>query len=56
MTKLQKPGEKPNRTGEFIECGPRGGDVPKARQVTIEPGDNKLPPTQEPKRTWKPTK
>lgn len=56
MTKLQKPGEKPARLGEFIESGPLGGDVPKARQITIEPGDNKLPPTQKPKRTWRPTK
>ena len=56
MAKLQKPGEKPVRSGEFLESGPRGGEVPNARQVTIERGDNKLPPTQEKKRTWKPTK
>ena len=52
MKNLQNPGEKPNSPGEFIERGPRGGQVPKPRQVTIEPGDNKLPPTQEPGRTW----
>jgi len=56
MAKLQKPGEKPARTGEFIECGPRGGDISDPRQITIERGDNKLPPTQEKKRAWKPTK
>lgn len=56
MAKLQKPGERPARSGEYLESGPRGGDVPNARQVTIERGDNRLPPTQEKKRTWKPTK
>lgn len=48
----QRPGEKPARPGEYIERGPRGGGVPDARQVTIEPGDERLPPTQEPGRTW----
>lgn len=58
----QKPGENPQRPGEYIERGPRGGEVPKPRKVTIETGDKPLPPTQEPKRTWewvsppKPTK
>jgi hypothetical protein len=56
MTKLQKPGEKPARPGEYLESGPHGGKVPEARQVTIERGDKKLPPTQEKKRTWKKTK
>lgn len=51
---LQKPGEKPNRPGEYIETGPRGGAVPDARQITIEPGDERLPPTQRPGRCWKP--
>jgi len=48
----QKPGEKPQRPGEYKERGPRGGKVPNPRQVTIEPGDNKLPPTQKPDRKW----
>ena len=52
MAKLQKPGENPSRPGEYIERGPRGGAVPKPRQVTIEPGDKPLPPTQKPDRTW----
>ena len=52
MSRLQKPGEKPSRPGEYIERGPRGGEVPKPSQVTIEPGDTPLPPTQEPNRTW----
>lgn len=51
MGNLQKPGEKPARSGEYIERGPRGGNKP--RQVTIEKGDNKLPPTAEKNRTWK---
>jgi hypothetical protein len=52
MGKLQKPGEKPVRPGEYIERGPRGGEIPSPRQVTIEPRDNKLPPTQEKNRKW----
>lgn len=52
MSNLQKPGEKPNAPGEYKERGSRGGEVPKARQVTIEPKDNKLPPTQKPGRKW----
>jgi len=47
-----KPGEQPNRPGEYIEHGPRGGKVPQPRQVTIEPGDSPMPPTQETGRTW----
>jgi hypothetical protein len=54
MTNNQKPGEIPHRPGEFIERGPRGGEVPNPRQITIEPGDKPLPPTQAPGRTWQP--
>jgi hypothetical protein len=39
MANLQKPGEHPDRPGEYKEVGPRGGEVRKPRQVTIEPGD-----------------
>lgn len=49
---MQKPGEKPNRPGEYKEVGPGGRTVPKPRQVTIEPRDPKLPPTQKPGRGW----
>jgi hypothetical protein len=49
----QRPGEKPARPGEYKEVGPREGEVPKPREVTIEPRDPKLPPTQEPGRKWK---
>ena len=52
MSKLQKPGEDPRLPGEYLERGPRGGNVPKPRQVTIEPGDKPLPPTQESGHTW----
>jgi hypothetical protein len=52
MSKLQKPGEKPKKPGEYIERGPLGGKVSDARQVTIEKGDTPLPPTQQKKRTW----
>ncbi|MDE0114977.1 MAG: YjzC family protein [Albidovulum sp.] len=52
---LQKPGEAPILPGEYIERVPRGGQLPDPRQVTIEPGDEKLPPTQEPGRTWERT-
>jgi len=48
----QKPGEKPKRSGEYKERGPRGGKVPKPREVTIESDDPKLPPTQKENRTW----
>ena len=47
-----KPGELPSRPGEYIERGPRGGSVPNPRQVTIEPGDKPMPPTQEKGRVW----
>ncbi len=49
---LQNPGEIPNGPGEYLERGPRGGAVDKPRQVTIDPQDRKLPPTQEPGRKW----
>ena len=52
MSKLQKPGENPTRPGEYIERGPQGGNVPKPRKITIEPGDKPLPPTQKPNRKW----
>ncbi len=48
----QRPGEKPNSPGEYREVGPRGGKVSNPRQVTIEKGDNPLPPTQETGRNW----
>lgn len=52
MSDPQKPGERPDRPGEYQERGPRGGVIPRPREVTIEPNDPKLPPTQQPDRTW----
>ncbi|HCN98969.1 MAG: YjzC family protein [Alloalcanivorax venustensis] len=52
MPNRQKPGEAPRRPGEYRERGRRGGDVPKPREVTIEPGDERMPPTQKPGRIW----
>ena len=45
MSPLQEPGEIPARPGEYIERGTRGGKVPDPREVTIETGDEFLPPT-----------
>jgi hypothetical protein len=52
MSTPQKPGETPRGPGEYEERGPGGGRVTDPRQVTIEPGDKPLPPTQKPNRTW----
>ena len=52
MSNLQKPGEKPNKPGEYIERGPRGGQINNPRKITIEPRDGKLPPTAEKNRKW----
>jgi hypothetical protein len=52
MTDRKRPGENPDRPGEYEERGRRGGRVPNPRQVTIEPGDKPMPPTQQPGRTW----
>ncbi|MCD4706136.1 MAG: YjzC family protein [Candidatus Sabulitectum sp.] len=49
---MQKPGEKPAMSGEYLEVGPRGGQVPAPRQVSIEKGDTPLSPTQKPGRKW----
>ncbi len=38
--------------GNTLTRGPQGGKVTKPRQVTIEPRDDTLPPTQEKGRTW----
>ncbi|MGI9047978.1 MAG: YjzC family protein [Rubrobacteraceae bacterium] len=55
MASRKKPGEKPDSPGEYIERGKRGGQVPNPRKVTIEPGDERMSPTQEPGRTWERT-
>ena len=52
---LYKPGEDNKPRGEYVEVGPRGGQVHDPRQVTIDPGD-RLPPTQKPGNEWTPKK
>ena len=52
MPNLRKPGEDNCPAGKYEEVGPRGGKVPNAREVKIDPGD-RLPPTQKPDRKWK---
>ena len=50
--KLQKPGENPERPGQYIERGERGGKLPDMAPIRIEPGDSPLPPTHRPNRRW----
>lgn len=47
-----KPGQNAARSGEYVERGPRGGEVSTPRQVTIEARNNPLPATQKPGRAW----
>lgn len=51
MSDLFKPGTDNRPAGEYVEVGPRGGQVNDPRQVTIDPGD-RLPPTQESGHKW----
>lgn len=51
MSELIKPGTDNQPPGKYREVGPRGGQVPNARIVEIDPGD-RLPPTQEKGRKW----
>ena len=51
MSNLRKPGEDNKPAGRYVETGPRGGKVPKARTVRIDKGD-RLPPTQKKGRKW----
>ncbi|MEI5991399.1 hypothetical protein A5881_002934 [Enterococcus termitis] len=46
-----KPGTDNKPGGNYREVGPRGGNVPKGREVHIDPGD-RLPPTQKPGNGW----
>ena len=48
---LYKPGEDNRPPGEYLEVGPRGGQVNDPRQVTIGKGD-RLPPTQKQGHCW----
>ena len=42
--KTYRPGEKADRSGQYIEVGPRGG---KGKEVTVVKGEP-LPPTPKP--------
>jgi len=46
-----KPGTDNQKPGQYIEVGPRGGQVSNPRVVTIDRGD-RLPPTQKPGNGW----
>jgi hypothetical protein len=52
MSTPKKPGTDNQPAGKYIEVGPRGGNVNKARIVNIDPGD-RLPPTQKEGNMWK---
>jgi hypothetical protein len=52
MSEIQKPGETPQGPGEYIQRGPRGGEVSNPRVVTITPDDGHLPPLPVPNNTW----
>ncbi|MCY3574033.1 MAG: YjzC family protein [Chloroflexi bacterium] len=45
MSKLQKPGQKAERSGEYKEVGSRGGKVDKPKQYTMDKGET-LPPVR----------
>lgn len=52
MTDLIKPGTDNKPAGKYKEVGPRGGTVPKPREVSIDSGD-RLPPTSKSGNKWK---
>lgn len=52
MANTIKPGKKPCTHGEYTESGPRGGNIPHPRVVTIKPGKTTFPPTQKKNHTW----
>jgi len=52
MKKLHKPGEDNQKSGKYIETGPKGGKITKPRKIEINSGD-RLPPTQRSGNTWK---
>lgn len=53
MANLKKPGTDNQPAGKYKEVGPRGGELPGGRVVTIDQGD-RLPPTQKSGNKWKP--
>lgn len=53
MVNMQKPGEIPKKSGEYLEIGVDNSKIRKPRHITIEKNDKKFPPTQKPGRKWK---
>lgn len=51
MSNLFKPGEDNKPAGKYKEVGPKGGNVPKGHNATIDKGD-RLPPTSKPGNKW----
>lgn len=51
MSKRIKPGTDNQKPGQYVEVGPRGGQVNNARIVNIDTGD-RLPPTQQAGNNW----
>lgn len=46
-----KPGTDNVPAGNYKEIGPKGGNVPKGHDATIDLGD-RLPPTSKPGNVW----
>ena len=45
MSKLKKPGQKADKSGEYLEVGPRGGEADNPKQYTMDKGET-LPPVK----------
>ncbi len=51
MSKIIKPGTDNQKPGQYVEVGPRGGQLIHPRVVEIGSGD-RLPPTSKPGNRW----
>ena len=49
---MLRPGDRPPLPGEYVERGPHGELIQDARRVTMEHGDEILPPTAAADRVW----
>ena len=52
----QKPGEKPQKPGPYVEINPQGKPVNPPNPVVAKPDTGHLPPTKKPGDSWKPKK
>jgi hypothetical protein len=50
---LLKPGQAPPTPGEYVECNSAGFPSDPYRQITMEPGDTRLPPTSASGLLWR---